>query len=130
MSVIAIAPKVGDETVNAMIELLHSEHVNIYLFKKTIKHENDFKYMVLRNEEKSIVQNGFLKCSLQKHVGSLVGLAVHYKRYVINGLHEQVRFALPETNFMFGPVHASTVYLGCQRQALTSLHFHNFQKAV
>lgn len=63
--------KLGAVPVNDLLQIIHSEGFNIDIFM----HVNDLKVVVQCSEDRAIIENGFQKCTLLDHVGTLTGRA-------------------------------------------------------
>lgn len=82
-----------DAPVNDLLDIIYSEHFDDDFFKSTIKHANEFKHTMQRNQVKIMIEKRFQKGTFPKHARPLPGLPVHYNRDVIKGLQEYVSLA-------------------------------------
>lgn len=53
----SVTPKLGDATVNARLQIIYSDHFDIYIFKSLPQHANERKDMVQSNKEKVTIEN-------------------------------------------------------------------------
>lgn len=55
--------KIGDAPINDLLEIIHSDHFEINLFKMTFNYANGGQDMVQRKEEKSVIGNKVQICN-------------------------------------------------------------------
>lgn len=78
-----VAIKTGRAAVNAMLQISLSACFDMDFSKSPLEHLKVREDMVQRNEEKIIIENRFQKRTLQKPIGCLAILMVHYNADVI-----------------------------------------------
>lgn len=101
----SIAVKMGDETINVLIEIIHSVHFEVGSFTSVVNHVKYCKEVVQCDKDKVMIESGFEKDTSQKVVGHNTDLAPHCKRDVITDLHELVCLVSTKSNFILAPAH-------------------------
>lgn len=120
----SIAFETEDRTVNALYEIMSSDHLGIGLLISTFDHAYDCKEIAQSNKQEIVIENEFQKCALQIRVGCLKERAVRYKRDVLKVLLERASFAPPNTDFMFRPSHDLSVHNVFQNFVMIPPYYH------
>lgn len=89
----------GDEKVNALLQIIHYEQFDNALLKCSFDSAKDCKDMVQCNKEKFMTENGFENCALQKHVSPLTKHAAHCEWNAIKVFHNRLSSCRPEPSF-------------------------------
>lgn len=62
-----------ETTVNALLEIINSDHFPRDLFKSTFRNVNDCNHMLQRNKGKIMIETSFRKRTSEKYAGALTG---------------------------------------------------------